>query len=84
MRILFAVNEPYLPEEFGGGLLGIHVVALLPHRKFLFVESWTLSSVAKNQLNIQLRSLPNVSFRSHSPSMKNVYERTLLLLAPSQ
>jgi glycosyltransferase involved in cell wall biosynthesis len=72
------------PRKIKGLEIALKVAALLPHRKFLFVESWTLDSVAQTELNIKLRSLPNIRFRPHSLSMIDVYQRTLLLLAPSQ
>ena len=64
--------------------IAIKVAGLLPHRKFLFVESWPLGWVARQKLRMQLRSVPNVQFRPRSLQMKDVYQRTSVLLAPSQ
>jgi hypothetical protein len=38
MRLLFAINEPYLPETIGGGVLAIHHLAVELHNLGHFCE----------------------------------------------
>jgi glycosyltransferase involved in cell wall biosynthesis len=72
------------PCKLKGFDIAIKIAALLPHHKFLFVESWPLSRAARQQLNHQLKTVPNVEFRPRSLRMREVYQRTSILLMPSQ
>src|ERR1044071_1321273 len=64
--------------------LAVEVARLLPHRRFLFVETWPLSSAARRELVSRLARVPNVTLRRSTPDMRSVYAGTALLLAPSQ
>lgn len=72
------------PSKVKGLDIAIRVAALLPHRKFLFVESWALNRAGLRQLKLQLKGVPNVQFRPRSLNMNDVYQRTSVLLMPSQ
>jgi glycosyltransferase involved in cell wall biosynthesis len=64
--------------------IALEVARRLPHRRFLFVETWPLRGPALEELQARLTELPNVTFRRWSKDIRPVYERTLVLLAPSQ
>jgi len=72
------------PSSIKGVEIALQVASLLPHRKFLFVESWKLTRAARKTLNSRLRTLPNVHFRPQSMNMQEVYSQTSLLLMPTQ
>jgi len=62
----------------------LRVAELLPHRRFLLVETWPLSAEQRAALEGRLARLPNVSLRATAPDVRPVYARTKVLLAPSQ
>jgi len=62
----------------------LRVAELLPHRRFLLVETWPLTAERRAELERRLARLPNVSLRPPSPDVRSVYARTKVLLAPSQ
>jgi len=64
--------------------VAVEVARLLPHRRFLFVETWPLSPPARRELAGRLARLPNVTLRRPTSDMRSVYVDTALLLAPSQ
>lgn len=55
----------------------------LPHRRFLFVESWPLSPPDFAALCKRAEALGNVSLRRASLDVCSVYRRTAILVAPS-
>ncbi len=61
----------------------LEIARLMPHEKFLLVESWTLSDTALDKLKDKLDSLPNVRFSHRVPDVASIYSQTKLLLAPS-
>jgi len=72
------------PSTIKGLEIALKVALLLPHRTFLFVESWKLERAARKELDSRLANLPNVHFRPQSMHMQDVYSRASLLLMPSQ
>jgi glycosyltransferase involved in cell wall biosynthesis len=64
--------------------IALQLARLLPDREFLFVESWPLDIQARRDLKRTLRSLPNVTLRSRSMNMKEVYGCTAVLVVPSR
>jgi glycosyltransferase involved in cell wall biosynthesis len=72
------------PIKMKGLELALEIAAILPHRKFLFVEAWPLAAKERAKLDVSLKRLPNVSLRSRSLQMRDVYQVTSLLLVPSQ
>ncbi len=64
--------------------LAIAIAASCPDIPFEFVESWILESAPKAALLARLAALPNIRFTPHQTSMRPIYARTRLLLAPSQ
>jgi len=72
------------PVREKGVQIALAVAALLPHRRFLFVETWPLTGTRGAELRPSLARLPNVTLRPPSPAIGAVYARTKVLLAPSQ
>lgn len=72
------------PVPDKGVELALAIAALLPSRRFLFVETWPLTRKAKTALVARARALGNVRVRRWSREMRAVYARTALLLVPSQ
>jgi glycosyltransferase involved in cell wall biosynthesis len=72
------------PAPVKGLETALRVASLLPHRRFLFIESWPLSRAAYSELRRRLKGLPNVHFRRRTLHMRDVYGRTAVLLVPSQ
>jgi glycosyltransferase involved in cell wall biosynthesis len=72
------------PVREKGVQIALGVAALLPHRRFLLVETWPLSGTRGSELRSGLAGLPNVTLRPPSPTIGPVYGRTKVLLAPSQ
>ena len=70
------------PIPFKGLRTAVAVARLLPHRKFLFVESWRLKRLA--DFRSHWKDLPNVEFQRASHEMRAVYARTAVLMAPSE
>jgi glycosyltransferase involved in cell wall biosynthesis len=64
--------------------LAIAIAAACPDIPFEFVESWILEPAKKQTLLARLATLPNVRFTPHQTSMRPIYARTRILLAPSQ
>lgn len=64
--------------------LALEIAALLPDRRFLFVESWPLGKRGRRQLLRRLNSFPNVSFAPWTLDMRTIYSKTAVLLMPSQ
>jgi glycosyltransferase involved in cell wall biosynthesis len=64
--------------------LAIAIAAGCPDIAFEFVESWILDPAKKQTLLARLASLPNIRFTPHQTSMRPIYARTRVLLAPSQ
>lgn len=71
-----------VPEK--GVELALEIAALVPQRRFLFVESWPLGDKARRRLREGLKRCANVTFRRWTQDMKTVYSRTALLILPSQ
>jgi glycosyltransferase involved in cell wall biosynthesis len=71
-----------VPEK--GVELAFQIAALVPHRRFLFVESWPLGEKARRRLREGLKQLSNVTFAGWTHDMRTVYSRTALLIVPSQ
>lgn len=72
------------PTAVKGVDLALEIAALLPHRKFAFVESWSLNTKARRALKRQTDDIPNIYLRPVTLDVRTVYESTALLLAPSQ
>lgn len=72
------------PVKEKGVAIALEVARMLPHRHFLFVETWPLRGEALQGLTSALTDLPNVTFRRWSKEISPVYARTEILLAPSQ
>ena len=64
--------------------VALALAAHLPHREFLFVETWPLPPSLARDLRRRVSALPNVTLRKRTLEMRDVYRRTALLLAPSQ
>jgi glycosyltransferase involved in cell wall biosynthesis len=64
--------------------LAVRIAALLPHRKFCFVESWRLDPKPRRALEAQLAGLPNVQLTPATSDIRTIYRSTALLMAPSQ
>jgi glycosyltransferase involved in cell wall biosynthesis len=64
--------------------IALDVARLLPHRDFLFVEGWSSSTAAQKKLRRDLAQLPNVTLRSNSDGLREVFASTAVLLMPSQ
>lgn len=64
--------------------LAIEIAAACPDIPFEFVESWILEPDKKAALLGRIAPLPNVAFTPHQTTMRPVYARTRILLAPSQ
>jgi glycosyltransferase involved in cell wall biosynthesis len=60
------------------------VAGLLPHRRFLLVETWPLSLEQRAAINARLAGLPNVTLQPAAPAIGPVYAQTKVLFAPSQ
>lgn len=71
------------PHWQKGVELALRVAALLPHRRFLLVESWPLPARSYIKLRARLLQLPNIKLRKPSLNMREVYAKTALLLMPS-
>ena len=72
------------PYPVKGVHIALKVAELLPHRRFQLVETWPLHDSLRAELDAAVARLPNVTLRPGSPRIAEVYDRTLLLLAPSQ
>ena len=72
------------PRQIKGLATVLAVAARSPHRQFVFAESHLLNRQERENLKHQLTQLPNVSFRPCSDNLRSLYERTALLLMPSQ
>jgi glycosyltransferase involved in cell wall biosynthesis len=72
------------PRQIKGLDIALEVAALLPHRQFIFAESHVLTAAERKALGRELKRLPNVSFRRCTTSLRDVYGRTALLMAPSR
>jgi glycosyltransferase involved in cell wall biosynthesis len=64
--------------------LALDIAAGCPCVPFEFVESWILEPEKKRALLARIAALPNVRFTPHQTTMRPVYARTRILLAPSQ
>jgi len=64
--------------------LALDIAAGCPDISFEFVESWMLEKAARRALMARLERLPNIRFTPHQSSMRPIYARTRILLAPSQ
>ena len=64
--------------------IALAVAQRLPHRQFLFVESWPLFPRQRTLLESRLHGLRNVRRRRPTLDMRQVYRETALLLMPSQ
>ncbi len=72
------------PAKEKGIDVALEIARRLPHRTFLFVETWPLSGPRRQELKASLATLPNVRLRKRTLDMREVYRETALLLAPSQ
>jgi glycosyltransferase involved in cell wall biosynthesis len=81
-------NPEYLtfinPLPLKGLDLALALAALLPQRRFLFVEGWRMAARLRHQLESRLESVPNVTLSPWTSDMREVYTRTAILLVPSQ
>lgn len=72
------------PRQIKGLTIVLGVAARLPHRQFVFAESHLLNGQERENLERELAQVPNVSFRPSSGNLRGLYEKTALLLMPSQ
>jgi len=68
-----------VPEK--GVYAVMELARLLPHRRFLVVESWTVN--AEWLAYLQKMTLPNITWIKPQPDMRPLYHQARLLLAPS-
>jgi glycosyltransferase involved in cell wall biosynthesis len=61
----------------------LEIARRMPGQRFLLQESWRLGDAALAALQARLASLPNVTFQHRVADMRQVYQRTRLLLVPS-
>jgi glycosyltransferase involved in cell wall biosynthesis len=64
--------------------IALAVARRLPHREFLFVESWPLFPYQRAFLESLVRGLRNVRRLRPTLDMRRVYRETAVLLEPSQ
>jgi glycosyltransferase involved in cell wall biosynthesis len=72
------------PRQIKGLDIALEVARLLPERRFVFAESYVLSRAERKDLDLQLRSLPNVTFRRPAENLGSLYGETALLMVPSR
>ena len=72
------------PIPLKGRDLALRVAALLPHRRFVFVEAWNMRADERAALESGMTGLVNVSLRPRSAGLAGLYRSTALLLVPSQ
>lgn len=72
------------PVALKGLPVALETARLLPHREFLFLESWPLAKAERNELKRLSRRLPNVTLRASTEDIASVYADTALLFMPSQ
>ena len=72
------------PIPMKGRDVALQVAALLPHRRFVFVEAWNMRGEEREALERGMSGLANVSLRPRSVGLASVYRSTALLLVPSQ
>ncbi|MGH7263939.1 MAG: glycosyltransferase [Candidatus Rokuibacteriota bacterium] len=72
------------PVPVKGLEVALAVAERLPHRRFLFVESWPLEPADRRRLAKRLARTPNVILRPRTRRMASIYRETALLLVPSQ
>lgn len=67
------------PVAIKGVHIAEQVARSLPHRRFIFVRSWTDHAVTPHRAV----SLPNVEWAASTHDMRPLFERTRLILVPS-
>lgn len=72
------------PMPLKGVDTALAIARLLPQRRFLFVESWPLSTRRRADLSARLEDTPNVTLQPWTPDIRRVYGRTFILIVPSQ
>jgi glycosyltransferase involved in cell wall biosynthesis len=72
------------PVPLKGLSIALGAAALLPERKFLFVEGWPMTRAARKDLLRAIAPLPNVTLRKSSVGLMDVYRSTAAVLLPSQ
>jgi glycosyltransferase involved in cell wall biosynthesis len=72
------------PRPYKGLEVALRVAALLPQRRFLFIDGWPVRGEERAALQQRLQALPNVRLERRVQSMRSVYGRTAVLLVPSQ
>jgi len=72
------------PVAAKGLSLALETARLLPHREFLFLESWPLAPAEREELERLTAQLANVTVRRRTWDIASVYAETALLLVPSQ
>jgi glycosyltransferase involved in cell wall biosynthesis len=72
------------PIPMKGRDVALQVAALLPHRRFVFVEAWNMRAEEREALERGMSGLANVSLQPRSVGLAHVYRSTALLLVPSQ
>lgn len=71
------------PQPLKGRDLALEIVERCPDIPFRFVESWELAPKEKEMLKRYAKALPNLSLKSRTMNMKDVYRRAKLALMPS-
>ena len=72
------------PTPKKGVELAIQIATLLPHRQFLFVESWRIDPKYRHSLETRIANVPNIRLMPATPVVRTIYQSAALLLAPSQ
>jgi glycosyltransferase involved in cell wall biosynthesis len=72
------------PRSIKGLDIALAVAGLLPHRRFVFAESFVLSDTERKALDAELARLTNVRFRPYSANLKELYAQTSVLMVPSR
>ena len=67
------------PVAIKGVHIAEQVARLLPHRRFIFVRSWTHHPLTPHRAT----ALPNIEWAASTHDMRPLFERTRVLLVPS-
>lgn len=71
-------------HRYKGVHLFLEIAEMMPHERFLLVESWTLDKNHLRQICCVVDKLQNVTFERRTANVKDIYQRTKLLLTPSR
>jgi glycosyltransferase involved in cell wall biosynthesis len=72
------------PHPRKGLNIVLELAAKLPSIPFLLVEGWPMEPEEWQALKIQTQARPNISLLRSTSNMKEIYEKTKILLVPSE